>query len=145
MLERLDPARPERLVEVSEIGPATAVELDRRIDAGELVVIAGDRVPLGSGRTVTVPFLGAPARWPVGPYVLASLLRCPLFLLACRHDGHGYRIELSRLAERVVLPRAGREAALADHAAAYAAALGSLLAQSPYDWFNFHPFWEPSE
>ncbi len=143
MLERLDPTRPERLVEVSEIGPATAVELERRIDAGELVVIAGDRVPLAGGRTVTVPFLGAPARFPVGPYVLASLLRCPLYLLTCHHAGAGYRIETTLLAERVALPRGEREAAFARHAAAYAAALGSLLAQSPFDWFNFHLFWEP--
>ncbi|GAB2878929.1 hypothetical protein GCM10027202_04360 [Microvirgula curvata] len=142
VLRRLNPDTALTLLEVSELGPATAVMLAERVEAGEYVVIAGDRVPVGSGQTVTVPFLGHDAAFPVGPYLLASLFKCPLYLLGCLHDGEGYALHFELLAGRVVLPRQQRQQALAAQASRYAGRLGALLAASPYDWFNFFPFWE---
>ena len=87
-------------------------------------------------------FLGHEAPLPVGAYVLAHLLRCPLLLLACTHEGRGYRLHFELLAERLELPRAQRAAALQTQAQAFADALQRLLRRSPYDWFNFFPFWD---
>lgn len=142
ILQRLDPANSVNLMEVSEFSPATAVQLQGIVAAGGWVAIAGDRVPLQSAQTTTVDFLGHAAPLPVGAYVLASLLRCPLLLLACVHEGDGYRIHFERLAEQVILPRGQRPQALACHAQAYADALQRLLRKAPYDWFNFYPFWD---
>ena len=142
VLQRLSPQHAVALIEVSEIGAATAVLLANKIEAGEFVVIAGDRVPLSASQTVAVDFLGHAAPFPVGPYVLASLLKCPLFLLGCVHDGASYCVHVECLAQQVVLPRAHRDDALREHAQRYAEALTRLLAGSPYDWFNFFPFWE---
>ncbi len=142
ILQRLSPTYDVALIEVSEVNAATAVLLAAKVDAGEFVVIAGDRVPVTVSQTVAVQFLGQEAALPVGPYVLASLLKCPLYLLSCIHEGDSYCIHLECLAESVQLPRATRVAALQDHAQRYADALARLLARSPYDWFNFFPFWE---
>jgi predicted LPLAT superfamily acyltransferase len=142
LLQRMNPNGGFTLLEVSEIGPASAVLLNERVAAGEFVVIAGDRVPLSAGQTTQVDFLGYPAPFPVGPYVLAALLKCPLYLLGCIHEGDTYAVHFERLAECVELPRGRREVALARYAARYADRLAVLLKRSPYDWFNFFPFWD---
>ena len=80
MLDRLSPGRGISLMQVTEITPATAVLLSERVERGEFVAIAGDRVPIVAGRAcaVQVPFLGHDAPFPTGAYMLASLLKCPL-------------------------------------------------------------------
>lgn len=142
ILKRLNPNIDLRLIEVTDFGPATAMLLADKVAAGEYIAIAGDRVPVVGSKTVTATFLGHAAHFPIGPYVLASLLKCPLYLLGCIHEGSGYTVYFQRLAELVVLPRGRRESAMADYALGYADALTGLLQRSPYDWFNFFPFWD---
>ena len=142
LLHRLNPAGAVTLIEVSEIGPPMAMLLADKVAAGEFVAIAGDRIPVTQSKTVTVGFLGHPAPFPVGAYVLASLLKCPLYLMACVHETRGYGVYFETLAERVVLPRADREAALQMQARQFVEALTALLRRAPYDWFNFFPFWD---
>ncbi|HSC80374.1 MAG TPA: acyltransferase, partial [Chitinolyticbacter sp.] len=120
----------------------TAVVLADKVAAGEFVVLAGDRIPVFASQTVTTEFLGHPAPFPVGPYVLASLLKCPVYLLGCIHEAGGYTVHFELLAESVKLPRGQREAAMQQYAARYAAAVTGLLRRSPYDWFNFFAFWD---
>ena len=54
----------------------------------------------------------------------------------------GESIHFETLASSVILPRKQRNEAMAGYAAQYAQALTALLKRSPYDWFNFFPFWE---
>jgi predicted LPLAT superfamily acyltransferase len=143
ILKRLSPEADVHLLEVTELGPGTAVELEARVAAGEYVVIAGDRVPVNSTQAVTADFLGHPAPFPAGPWVLAALLRCPIFLLGCIREESGYTIRFEQLAASVVLPRKTRLEALRGHVQTYADRVAALLVRSPYDWFNFFPFWEP--
>ena len=142
VLHRLNPSAAITLIEVTEIGAPTAMLLAEKVAAGEFVAIAGDRVPVLQSKTATVNFLGHPAQFPVGAYVLAALLKCPLYLMGCVHEGQGYGVYFDTLSERVVLPRGQREAALQEHAQHFADALTALLRRSPYDWFNFFPFWD---
>ncbi len=141
ILARLDPNSMLQLYQIDDISPATALELAARVQAGEFVAIAGDRAPAHGGRAVRVPFLGAPARLPVGPYVLAALLKCPLFAMGCVRAGRGHLIRFTELERSVTLPRATREARLVALAERYAHWLEGLVARSPYDWFNFYDFW----
>jgi predicted LPLAT superfamily acyltransferase len=94
------------------------------------------------GCTALAHFLGHNAPFPVGPYVLAMLLQCPMYFMACVREGAGHRVRFSLLAERVELPRARRAAALAEQAAAFAAALEAVVLDAPHEWFNFFPFWD---
>ncbi|KAI3593091.1 Lysophospholipid acyltransferase [Cupriavidus sp. U2] len=141
ILSRIDPKSGVQLYQVDDISPATALDLTAKVQAGEFVAIAGDRAPAHGGRAVRVPFMGAPARFPVGPYVLAALMRCPLYAMGCVRHGDGHLLRFTELSHAVVLPRANRDAALTALATSYAAWLQALVAQSPYDWFNFYDFW----
>ncbi|GIX34856.1 MAG: hypothetical protein KatS3mg126_0635 [Lysobacteraceae bacterium] len=143
LLSRLGPRRNVRLLQVTEIGVHTAADLADRIAAGEFVAIVGDRVPVGGGRVTVRPFLGVPAPFPQGPWILAALLGCPVFFISClRHpENAGYRIDASLVAERVFLPRKQRDDALVPYIDAYARWLEHLVAIDPYQWFNFFDFW----
>lgn len=142
ILRRLDPANQVELLQVTDVSAATAVDLERRVRDGGFVAIAGDRVPVGGGRVARVPFLGAPAAFPVGAYILANLIGCPLLFLGCVRDGDGHVVRFESLADRVQLPRPAREAALHGWTALFAQRLEALLVRAPYDWFNFYSFWD---
>ena len=142
LLQRLGTTGDVNLIEVTEIGPGTAVMLAERVAAGEYVAITADRVSVFASKSVSVDFLDRPAPFPSGPWVLASLLKCPVWLLGCIHDGTGYSVHFEHLAERVVLPRGQRDTAIAAYVALYVQSLTRLLVRSPFDWFNFYPFWD---
>ncbi len=132
------------LLQVTEMDMALAFTLRDRIAAGEWVVIAGDRVPVHGGRTVQVELLGAPARLPIGPYVLAALLGCPVFLVFClRHDGKNH-IHFEPFAKQVAWSRGERDAVIAGLARRFAARLEHYMRMQPLQWFNFYPFWGPA-
>jgi predicted LPLAT superfamily acyltransferase len=42
----------------------------------------------------------------------------------------------------VVLDRSDRQAGLDAHAGRFARWMAASLRESPYDWFNFYPFWD---
>ena len=134
-----------RVVQVSSVGPDTAILLQEAVERGEWVVMAGDRVPVsGNERISWAPFLGEPAPFPQGPHILAALLKCPVHLLFCVREGARHRIHFERFAERIELPRKDRERALAASVADYAARLERHLRAAPLQWFNFFDFWHPA-
>lgn len=147
VLARFAPAAAARLIEVADFGPDTVIALQQRIERGEWIAIAGDRVPVASrGRVGRAPFLGAPAAFPHGPWLLAALLGCPVHLLFCRRIAPGrWRLRVERMAERIELPRAGRAAALDGLIAAYAARLEAECRAAPEQWYNFYDFWAVEE
>lgn len=142
VLDRVNPAAAVNRLEVSEITPDTAIVLRQLVDAGHWIVIAGDRVPLsGQQRATRVPFLGLDAAFPDGPYILASLLECPVHLMFCRRDGVGFALAIEPFSERIDLPRGQRRAAIAGWAGRYAARLEMQAQAAPFQWFNFYDFW----
>jgi predicted LPLAT superfamily acyltransferase len=138
---RMAGATQVELIQVTELSAATALMLKSRIDQGEWVVIAGDRVPVHGGRTVNVRLLGATAPVPVGPYVLASVLECPVHLLFCLRRPAGYQVYFEPFCTQVSWQRAQRDAIIADLAQRFAARLEHYLLMEPLQWFNFYPFW----
>ena len=148
-LRAVQPDNATAAIEVEDIGPALAIQLKERVERGEWIAIAGDRTPFsGEARTVAVPFLGSPAPFSTGPYILASIMECPVYLLSCVRDGAGYRVALELFAEKIELPRHSRQAAIAAHAARYAQWLEAQCLAYPYQFYNFYDFWsveEPAE
>jgi predicted LPLAT superfamily acyltransferase len=132
-----------RMMQVTEIGPETAIVLRERIEAGEWIAMAGDRVPvLSQGRTGHAAFLGGAAAFSQGPWLLASLLGCPVYLLFCRRTGHGmWSLSLEPFAERIDLPRGRRQDAIAPWVERYAARLERECREAPFQWYNFFDFW----
>jgi predicted LPLAT superfamily acyltransferase len=145
LLAQLDPESQLNLMQVTEVSPATVVLLSEKIARGEFVAIAGDRIPVSSNpRTASARFLGEMAPFPVGPYVLASLLRCPVYLLFSLRAGRASEIHFELFRESILLPREGRDEALAGLVADYARRLEYFCLRAPLQWFNFYDFWHLS-
>ncbi|MGS0744070.1 LpxL/LpxP family acyltransferase [Glaciimonas sp. GG7] len=145
LLAQLDPDSQLNLMQVTELTPAMAMRLAEKVARGEFVAIAGDRIPVSSQpRVASAPFLGASAPFPIGPYVLASVLQCPVYLLfSLTMDSTERRSEchFELFRETVFLPRKQRAQALDELAAAYAEGLQKFCLRAPLQWFNFYDFW----
>ena len=141
LLEALNPSLAAGVIDASQRGPQLALVLKDALDHGHVLGMMGDRA-YANERTVPVRFMNRIAQLPENPWILASVLQVPVFLAFGIYDGgNRYRIRFERLAERVVLPRATRAAAVQGYAQAYADRLETQVRAAPYNWFNFFDFW----
>ncbi|HRM21362.1 MAG TPA: glycosyl transferase family 2, partial [Neisseria sp.] len=130
-----------QLIQVSDLDAALMMELNARIEAGEWLAIAADRVPVRGEKTVEVDFLGAKAQLPQGAWLLAGLLKTQVHTLFCiQHQGR-YHLKLRRFLNSTDWKRGERQAAVAAAAQAYADRLAEECAAAPLQWFNFYDFW----
>jgi predicted LPLAT superfamily acyltransferase len=142
LLERLAPGLKLRLLELDPDEPLGLLAVKEAINRGELVAVLGDRATKRSGRDAVVPFAGATAAFPVGPFALAHVLACPVYFVCALYSEPGrYDVHCVPLTERVVLPRQGRAEALETEVRRYAATLEGFARQAPLNWFNYFPFW----
>src|SRR5579863_3095291 len=139
MLAAINPrAKPE----IIELGHMDAMlRIGEALDRGLFVGILGDRTP-GNEPTETVPFLGLPARFPVGPLRAAALLRRPVISMIGLYRGaNRYHVVFEPLADFSAIGRGRREAAVREALERYAALLERHCRRDPYNWFNFYDFW----
>ena len=115
------------------------LELHRRLCEGALVGILADRA-VGHDEGVELPFLGAPARFPLGPFRLAAMLQRPvLFMAGIQRGDKAYELVFERL--DLGLPASGREARARALLERYVALLERQCRAAPCNWFNFYDFW----
>ena len=108
---------------------------------GEIVGILGDRT-LGKDRSCRCDFLGAPAQFPLGPFLVAGLLDAPVVLMfGLYRGGRRYQIRLEPFADHIALARRDRDASIRPWVERYAARLEQHCRDAPYNWFNFYDFW----
>lgn len=159
MMEKTAPQSQLHIIAVDNIGPETSAQLADAIERGEWIAIAADRVPVEPGRTTgnqasntanttPVSFLGETARFPIGPYVLAHLLRVDVVTLFALREGRAGK-EILIFAEPFTTSedrpkRSERDAFYQRMAQKYAERLGSYAMRYPANWFNFYDFWGAS-
>lgn len=145
-MQRINPESRIHIYQVNELDIPLILQLKTKIENGEWLFIAGDRIPLsGEARTVSVDFLGRPAQFPIGPYMLAKVLQCEVQLMFSYRKGKKIYFELVPFAEKVSLPRKDSSAQLQAYAQQYASALEQQAARAPLQWFNFYPYWNSSK
>jgi len=143
VLSVVSPRALERTMQVDSLGPDTVVKLAAKLAAGEHVAIVADRVSVHhKERSIEAPFLGVPAPFPEGPFILASLLGCPVYLIYCLRIGRKYRVFMEPFADPLELPRERRREILERTVARYAERLEAHCLLAPTQWFNFFQFWD---
>jgi predicted LPLAT superfamily acyltransferase len=142
-LRELDPDDATTLLEMPEDGGMDfMLRIKELVEGGAMVAILADRVH-GAARSVAADFLGEKALFPAGPFLLASMLRCPVYLVFGFAEGaRHYEFLCEPFADPVELPRKGREEALAGYVQRYAARLEHHARQRPDNWFNYFDFWK---
>jgi len=142
-LEEANPEAVRHLFQIDTLGPDSVVRMQAKIDAREWIAMAADRTSVAHvDRSVRCNFLGAPALFPEGPFILASLLNCPVYILFCLKNGDIHEVHLEKLADPLELPRATRQQDLERVVNHYARSLEEQCLAFPYQWYNFFDFWQ---
>lgn len=148
IMQQLNPDSRLNVFQVEDFDIPTMLLIKAKIDDGEWVFIAGDRSPLsGAERTAPVQFMGKQAHLPIGPYMLAKGLGCPVKLMFsyCDYDlsrkDQKVHFEIVPFSDRLTLDRRERDAQLKSYAQQFANELEKQCAKAPYQWFNFYDFW----
>lgn len=142
LLEALAPEVGANVIDLSQGGASVTLAAAEACRQGAMVALLADR---GREREVlrAADFLGRPAPFPVGPWLLAQALQAPVMLCFGLYlGGRRYRLIFEPFAERVEIPRQQRGPALDALIARYAARLEHYVHVDPYNWFNFYDFWQ---
>lgn len=145
LLEALAPNVGACVIDASLDGTSITLAMAEACAQGALVALLADR---GRDHEALrhVDFLGHPAPFPVGPWLLAHALKVPVVLCFGLYlGGNRYRLVFELLAERVEIPRHNRALALDALIARYAKRLEHYVHVAPYNWFNFYDFWQQDQ
>ena len=141
VLDQLDPTSTTRFISVAGAPHHFVLQIRECIERGELVAILADRIG-ADARTSEVDFMGGRAPFASGPFILAAVLRCPVYLTFGLYCGQNrYDLHCEHFADAIELPRKERAQALTATVQRYADRLESYVARAPYNWFNFFDFW----
>lgn len=146
VMAAVNPKAELNIIQVNSLGPETAIMLDEMIENGEWVVIVGDRTSISvEQRVVWADFLGKSAPFSQGPFILASILKAPVYLLfglRCENSKKThFDIYFERFSEQIKLPRGKREEGLQLVVNDYAKRLEFFAMKAPLQWYNFFNFW----
>jgi predicted LPLAT superfamily acyltransferase len=146
VLNQSNPDTMLNLIHVESVGSDTAILLKQKVDQGEVVIIVGDRTSVNSiGRVEYVDFLGSPAPFSQGPFVLAGILDCPVYLIFCIKEQQTYNVYLEPFRKSMKLPRKNRQEQLRVVIQEYADRLAFYAQKAPLQWFNFFDFWHKDD
>lgn len=141
LLKSINPESALNIIQVSKFSMQDAMALSEKIQNGELISIAGDRVPLFWGNTIPVNFLSSRANLPLGAYVLAKTLGAPLFsLMALKVNGR-YELSCKQISSWDEFDKTG-SVGMGSAAQSFAEVLEQGCIRAPFQWFNFYPFWQ---
>lgn len=135
-LEAISPAARQDVIALGRLDSMLRVR--DLLAQGGIAGVLGDRALREDEELRTVTFLGAPARFPLGPMRMAAMLRCRVLFMAGLYLGaNRYALHLEPFAD-FSSPGTSPEAALD----AYVACLERHCRLAPYNWFNFYDFWD---
>ena len=133
-VQRFLRARPAPIRFVERDRPTAALALMAALRRGEVVALQGDRA-LDDRSGSRVPFFGAPAWFPLGPFVLARAAGAPVVPAFCvLDDDRRYTITLDTPFR--VGPGQERDAL-----ARWVDGLARVVTAHPEQWFNFFDVW----
>ena len=141
LLHSLNPAIARNVIDASRPGTEIVLALGEALQEGALATLLADRAREHEA-TAIVDFMGSPAAFPVAPFLIASLLKVPVVLcFGIYRGGNRYDLFFEAFADELSLPRRARKAELRAVVQHYAARLEHYVHEDPYNWFNWHDFW----
>ena len=114
-------------------------EIDKALEDGEIVSISADRI-LGSQKDIVHVFLGAKARFPIGPFSVATMHGLNVLAVnVMKTSLRGYKIYVAPLPYDKTQARQEQIRQLSQ---AYVSELEKRVRQYPTQWYNYYNFWE---
>jgi predicted LPLAT superfamily acyltransferase len=144
LLDALNPEIAATVIDASQDGPSIMLAIQQAAAQGALIALLVDRTQPGEA-AVQAPFFGAPAEFPVAPWLIAAVLKLPVSLgFGLYRGGNRYELVFEPFSDGLDIPRRGRAAAVPALIRRYAARLEHYVRAAPYNWFNFYDFWDVS-
>lgn len=118
------------------------LEVADRVNRGEFVGFLADRMLQGEEH-VRMPFLGASAAFPLGPFRVAASLRRPVVLMmGVYRGGRRYDVYFEPLADFTTVTREQRREAMLEAVRRFSVRIEQGCRDAPCNWFNFYDFWQ---
>ena len=112
-------------------------EIKEAVERNEFVCIHADRHVEGN-KTITGKLLGADAKFPIGPFVLATTFEMPVSFVYAAKEGPKHFHFYASKAKIYPRGRAGIPLILAD----YLQETDTMIQKYPLQWHNYFPFWD---
>ena len=112
--------------------------IDKALCDGETLSMPADRM-FGSNKFVEEEFLGAKARFPMGPFSVPTMRGLDVLAVnVMKTSRKGYTIFVTPLAYDKTLPRKQQ---MLDLAQSYVKELENIVQRYPTQWYNYFEFW----
>ena len=114
-------------------------EIDKALTDGGIVSMPADRIN-GSQKCIEHVFLGAKAKFPLGPFSVATMRGLDVLAVnVMKSSLRGYKIYVTPLAYD---KGASRQEQVRQLSSAYVAELEKRVWQYPTQWYNYFEFWQ---
>jgi predicted LPLAT superfamily acyltransferase len=114
-------------------------EIDKALTDGGIVSMPADRIN-GSQKCIEHDFLGAKAKFPLGPFSVATMRGLDVLAVNVMKDSLlGYKIYVTPLAYD---KEASRQEQIRQLSSAYVAELEKRVRQYSTQWYNYFEFWQ---
>jgi len=138
----------DRLVSFISIGDdySHLMEMKKVLANKEIIAMHGDRFVSGN-KTIMIDFLGEPAPFPLGPWLLASYFKVPVsYVFAIKESRKSYRFFATPI-KMVPYTRnpSHREEILINSMKEYVYELEKIVKNYPLQWYNYYDFWMKKE
>ncbi len=115
-------------------------EISDAFKNNELVCMHADRF-LEGNKTLTANFLGENARFPMGPFVLATTFKVPVsFVFAMKETPRHYHLFAGNIKEYNGV--AGKASAMQTMLNDFVAEMETKVKKYPVQWYNYYNFWK---
>lgn len=113
-------------------------EINEALQNHGLVCMHADRFMEGN-KAITADFLGEPARFPAGPFVLAAQFKVPVcYVFAMKEGVTHYHFHSTPIQQ---YDYSNKKAAIHNMLTDFTAAMEKRVRQYPEQWYNYYDFW----
>lgn len=147
ILSEISPKFKAKIIPAKSVGADTIISLNEKITRGELVVIAGDRTPARNQNKIWhTDFLGKEAPFPIGPFLIANLIKAPVyytFLTKSKmqkncYDFYAFESKFKPMGAKT---RKEKKLIIEKRINEYKKHLENMCLKYPLQWYNFYNFW----
>ena len=118
-------------------------EIKQALAKKEIIAMTGDRF-IDGNKTVRINFLGEPALFPIGPWLIASYFNVPVsYVFAVKESSKQYRFYASpiKIIPSIKNPMK-RSELLSDSMKEYVSEFENITRKYPLQWYNYYNFWK---
>lgn len=136
-IDKISSDNPIVTYPVEEIDLTTSIELKDKLDSGEIIFMAGDRIaPNNDNAIFQTDFLGRKVNFPIGAFKFGMLMGAPIYFIACtkeKHDKYAIHIQKFEFIGK-------RQEKLEELEQQYVKFLEKLTSKYPYQFYHFYDF-----